>query len=134
MIEQPALAVGLRAEQTETVTQSRTACAVGSGEVEVYATPAMIALMESVSHSCVKEYLPKGHSTVGSSISVKHISATPAGMDVRAECELVEIDNKRLVFEVKAYDSAGLIGEGRHERFIIDKERFIERANLKKEI
>ena len=134
MTDKTMLAAGLTAVQTETVTKDKTAGVVGSGEVEVYATPAMITLMESVSHSCVKEFLEEGQSTVGSAIAVKHISATPLGMTVTAECTLVEIDNKRLVFEVKAFDAAGLIGEGSHERFIINKERFIERANTKNEI
>jgi predicted thioesterase len=85
----------------------------------------MIGLMEAASMNCVKDYLPEGHSTVGTLVNVKHISATRVGKKVWAEAELIEIDRRRLVFKVTAYDEDKQIGEGTHERFIIDEEKFM---------
>lgn len=123
---------GITGTQTITVTEELTAQALGSGELPVYATPAMIALMENTASRSVAKELAEGQGTVGTLIQVSHVSATPVGMEVTCETKLTEVDRKRLVFEVKAYDAAGLIGEGIHERFIIENERFLSRAENKR--
>ena len=120
--------VGIKNSVTMTVTENDTARAEGSGSLEVYATPAMIALMEKTCCEAVAPYLEDGQSTVGTKIDVSHVSATPVGMNVTAECELTEIDGRRLLFSVEAYDDAGLIGKGTHERFIINCDRFSEKT------
>lgn len=124
--------VGITGKQTVTVTEDKTAKVMGSGMLPVYATPSMIALMENTAAVSVADELEDGQGTVGTLINVKHLSATPVGMEVTCETKLVEIDRKRLVFEVKAYDAAGVIGEGTHERFIIDNEKFMAKAEGKK--
>ena len=124
--------IGITGKQTITVTEEKTAQAMGSGTLPVFATPAMIALMENTASKSVEAKLDEGAGTVGTLINVKHVAATPVGMDVTCETKLVEVDRKRLVFEVKAYDAAGVICEGTHERFIIDNERFLAKAEAKK--
>lgn len=124
---------GIAGKQTITVTEDRTAAVMGSGELSVFATPAMIALMENTASKSVANALEEGQGTVGTSIDVKHVAATPVGMEVTCETKLVKVDRKRLVFEVKAYDAAGIIGEGVHERFIIDNEKFMTKALAKRE-
>jgi predicted thioesterase len=122
---------GLGAEKTETVSAENTAQAWGSGGLPVYATPAMIALMEGAAVAAVQERLPPGFSTVGTELKVKHLSASPLGMEIRARGELIEIDGRRLRFKVEAWDRAGKIGEGFHERFIIENERFLKKTGEK---
>lgn len=124
---------GITGSQTITVTESMTAEVMGSGMLPVYATPSMIALMENTASNSVQDFLEKGQGTVGIRIDVKHVSATPVGMKVTCKTKLTEVDRKRLVFEVQAFDEAGLIGEGIHERFIIDNEKFLSKAESKKE-
>lgn len=124
--------IGIKGKNTITVTENMTAKKMGSGELSVYATPSMIALMENTAYKSVEEYLEKGQGTVGTYIDIKHLSATPVGMEIVCETKLIEIDRKKLVFEVKAYDKSGCIGEGIHERFIIDNEKFINKAENKK--
>lgn len=123
---------GITGRQTITVTEDKTAAVMGSGELAVFATPAMIALMENTASKSVADALEPGQGTVGTLIDVKHVAATPVDMEVTCETKLVEVDRKRLVFEVKAYDAAGVIGEGVHERFIIDNEKFMAKAEAKK--
>ena len=122
---------GIKGTQKITVTKEMTAEVMGSGTLPVYATPSMIALMENTASKSVQAQLEDGQGTVGTLINVKHVSATPVGMEVTCETTLVEVDRKRLVFEVKAFDEAGLIGEGTHERFIIDNEKFLSKAQSK---
>jgi predicted thioesterase len=122
---------GLRAEKTETVTAGNTAEAWGSGGLPVYATPAMIALMEGAAAAAVQEQLPQGFSTVGTELNVKHLSASPLGMEIRALGELTGAEGRRLRFKVEAYDRAGKIGEGFHERFIIENESFLKKTREK---
>lgn len=124
--------IGITGKQTIIVTEDKTAAVMGSGTLPVFATPAMIALMENTASNSVAGALEEGQGTVGTLIDVKHVAATPVGMEVTCETKLVEVDRKRLVFEVKAYDVAGVIGEGTHERFIIDNEKFMARAEAKK--
>ena len=123
---------GITGRQTITVTEDKTAAVMGSGELAVFATPAMIALLENTASKSVADALEPGQGTVGTLIDVKHVAATPVGMEVTCETKLVEVDRKRLIFEVKAYDAAGVIGEGIHERFIIDNEKFMAKAEAKK--
>ena len=120
---------GLKHIEKKTVTMNDTASVFGSGAAEVFATPMMIGLMEAASMNAVKNYLPEGYSTVGISVNIKHTGATAVGKMVWAEAELIEIDRKRLVFKVEAFDEDKKIGEGTHERFIIDEQKFMD--NLK---
>lgn len=126
------LKTGIKGIASETVTVENCAKTVGSGELEVYATPSMIALVEKAAWMSVAEYLEEGQGTVGTRLNVSHVSATPVGMEVRCKTELIEIDGRRLLFAVKAYDEAGLIGEGTHERFIVWNERFQQKADGKR--
>ncbi len=123
---------GIRGEKSVAVTAENTAATLGSGRLPVFATPAMIALMELCAAESVGDFLDEGQSTVGTRIDIKHVSATPVGMTVRCETELVEIDRRRLVFACKAFDDAGLIGEGTQERFIVDNEKFMNKTEQKK--
>ena len=122
---------GVRGTQEELVTEKNIASALGSGGLAVYATPCMITLMEYCAMESVKPYLPEGSSTVGTRLDVKHLAATPMGMKVRCETELIEVDRRRLVFLCRAYDDAGLIGEGTQERFIVDNAKFMEKTQAK---
>ncbi len=127
------LETGIKGKIEEVVTMDLTASHIGSGAVRVFATPMMIALMERTCRTCVKPYLEEGQETVGTLVNVTHVSATPVGMKVWCECELTEIDRRRLVYSVKAYDEKGLIGEGAHERFIIDEKKFQEKTDSKRD-
>ncbi|MDR0376983.1 MAG: thioesterase family protein [Spirochaetaceae bacterium] len=123
---------GMKGELRETVTAGTTAESWGSGGLPVYATPSMIALMEGASVAAADPFLPAGFSTVGTEVAVKHLAATPPGMTVRAAGELLEIDGRRLLFRVEAWDEAGKIGEGTHNRFIVENERFLKKTQEKK--
>jgi len=125
------LSQGVRGTQVEIVSEKNIASALGSGGLAVYATPCMITLMEYCAMESVKPFLPEGSSTVGTLINVKHLAATPIGMTVRCETELIEVDRRRLVFLCRAYDDAGLIGEGTQERFIVDNAKFMEKTQAK---
>lgn len=125
------LKIGIKGEEFDVVSESNCAKNVGSGRVTVFATPMMIALMEKAAALSVEPFLEKGQSSVGTEVNVSHISATPSGMKVRAESELVEIDGRKLTFKVMAFDERGLIGEGVHSRFIINTEKFQLKANEK---
>ena len=122
---------GIKCVKEEIVTEELTAEVLGSGGLAVYATPAMIRLMEHAAWSAAEDYMEDGYTTVGTLMNVKHLSASPAGTAVRAECELIETDGRRLVFKVAAYDDAGQIGEGTHERFIVQADKFLDKANNK---
>ena len=126
------LEIGLKGAASCEVVPGNTAAAAGSGALPVFATPSMIALMEKAAMDSVQPFLAEGQGTVGTRIEVSHLAATPVGMTVRAETELTEIDRKRLTFLVRAYAGGELIGEGRHERFIVDSERFLQKAEAKR--
>ena len=125
------LIVGIKGHTEITVTEEKTAKAMGSGTLPVFATPAMIALMEKTAYQSVQHALEEGCGSVGTYLDVKHTAATPLGMKVTCESELIEVEGRRLVFSVKAYDEAGLIGEGKHERFVIQNEKFLAKTNSK---
>ena len=108
-----------------------TAAALDSALLPVFGSPYMIALIESAAAGAVRAALEEGQNTVGTKFEIEHVAATPVGMCVWAEAELVQVDGKRLVFDVTAYDDGGLIGKGRHERFIVSGEKFVARANAK---
>ena len=123
---------GIRGQKELLVTEEVTAARMGSGLLEVLATPAMIALAEGTAMESVQPLLEEGQGTVGTRLDIAHIAATPVGMTVRCETELVEVDRRRLVFSVKVYDDRELVGEGTHERFIIDSARFLQKAQGKR--
>ena len=125
------LETGIKGSSSCTVTLNDTAKALGSGGLDVLSTPKLIALMENAALLSVRPYLEEGSDTVGTLLNVKHLAATPVGMTVRAEAELIEIDRRRLVFSVKAWDEVELVGEGTHERFIVDMEKFTNKCNSK---
>ncbi|MFZ3172543.1 MAG: thioesterase family protein [Carboxydocellales bacterium] len=124
--------VGIKGEAKVQVSENNTAIVYGSGGVAVFATPAMIGLMEKAALSSIDNVLSTGLSSVGTRVDVKHLAATPVGMNVVAKSELLEVDGKRLEFKVEAYDEAGLVGEGTHQRYIVDLEKFIAKALTKK--
>ena len=121
---------GITGHQETIVTVENTAKTMKSGTLDVFATPAMIALMEQTAYESVAGELEEGYGTVGTMLNVKHVSATPLGM-VTCESTLTKIDGRALTFEVKAFDERGLIGEGIHERFLVQNEKFQAKANNK---
>ena len=126
------LTVGSKGKAETVVTDQNTANAVGSGLVPVFATPYMIALMENAAVNAVQAQLEEGQGTVGTKLYVTHDAATPIGLKVWAEAELTAVEGKKLTFAVKAFDEAGPIGGGTHERFIITVDRFLAKAEAKK--
>lgn len=126
-----AIEIGRKGRAETIVTPQNTADAVGSGLVPVFATPYMIALMEGAAVNCVSPCLAEGEGTVGTHLNVAHSSATPIGMKVWAEATVTAVDGKKLTFDVAAFDEAGEIGRGVHERFIIKPDRFLEKTQKK---
>lgn len=127
-----ALVPGLRGEAAEEVTAENTALRYGSGSVEVYATPAVVALVERAAIAAIAPYMAAGETTVGTRVEVRHLAATPVGMQVRAMAELVEVEGRRLLFRVEVYDEAEKVAEGSHERFLVEEERFLRKAFAKR--
>jgi len=123
--------IGLKGEAHTVVSAKNTANQFAEGIAEVFATPMMIGLMEGAAAEAVAALLAEGQSTVGTLVNVKHLAATPLGQQVRAEAEVIEVEGKRIVFKVTAYDESEKIGEGIHERYIIDMGRFMERVQKK---
>lgn len=124
---------GLTCKKKITVTPEMTAAAMGSGALEVLATPSMIALMEGTAQEAVQNLLEDGQGTVGTRIDVRHLAATPVGMEVTCTAEVTDVDRRRIVFTVKAKDEKEVIGEGIHERFVIDNEKFFAKCRQKLE-
>lgn len=122
---------GLTAELEHTVTDADTASRWGSGLVPVFSTPALVGLMESAATAALSGYLSPGQTTVGVSISVRHLAATPVVMRVRARAELTAVEGRKLFFKIQAWDEVELIGEAEHERFIVDEARFLVRVQAK---
>lgn len=122
---------GLSLDLTFPVTPDLTAKAVGSGTLEVLATPVMIARMEQAAWTAVAPHLAEGEGTVGTLMNVQHLSPTPMGMEVTCRAELVRAEGRRLVFQVSAWDARGPVGQGSHERAVIQNQRFVEKAQSK---
>ena len=126
------LEAGIKGTRTVTVNEENTAKAMGSGTLDVFATPALIALTEETCWRSVANELEEGCGSVGTLLEIRHTAPTPVGMEVTCESVLTEVDGRRLVFEVTASDAKGIVGEGKHERFIIQNEKFQEKANAKR--
>lgn len=122
------LTEGIERIEEVTVQDGELAINLGSGTVEVYATPAMIALMELASWKLVQPYLPEGYTTVGTEVHAKHVKATPPGMGVKCRSRLTGVEGKRLLFDLEASDERGKIGEGTHVRYIVEAQRFEAKA------
>lgn len=120
--------IGKKYTSTMIVEEKHLACNVGSGDLPVFATPMMMALMENAAMLCVADELENGSSTVGGQISSSHIKPTGLGKTVTATAELISAEGRRLKFKISASDEGGLIGEGEHLRFIIDKEKFMSKV------
>lgn len=125
------LSIGIKGSRKVMVDDSNTAEALGSGTLPVFATPAMIALIEATASQSVAPELDDGNSTVGTHLDIAHSAASPIGMEVTCETELVEVDRRRLVFKVSVYDAMGEVGSGTHERFVVDDAKFMSKATAK---
>ncbi|CDB90333.1 MAG: thioesterase family protein [Christensenellales bacterium] len=125
------LKTGIKGHQELVVTQELTAKNMGSGVMDVFATPAMLALMEKTAFTSVAEYLNEGCGSVGTKVDIEHVASSPVGMKITCDSELIEIEGRKLVFKVEAYDEKGLIGKGTHERFIVENKKFQEKTDNK---
>ena len=125
------ITVGMKGQAFTDVERSDTAKEVGSGDLLVYATPCMVALMEGAACDAIAEALPESQTTVGIALNIEHISATPVGLDVRAEAEVTAVEGKVITFAVRAFDEAGEIGNGTHKRVIVNTQKFLEKAYAK---
>ena len=121
------LVKGKTATVTATVTDKNTAKAVGSGNLDVFATPMMIALMEQAACECLADSLEPGQSSVGTQINIAHTAASPLNVKINATATIENIDGRKISFAVTAHDEANEIGSGTHERFLIDTERFMKK-------
>ena len=119
--------IGLTHSEEIVVEHKDTAAVYGSGALEVFATPAMIAMMEMTSLKCVTEKIGEENTTVGIAVNIKHLKASPVGHTIRCDAKVIEVDRKRLVFEVKCFDGEELIGEGTHERFVVNSAKFMSK-------
>ena len=128
MIQIMTIEIGTKGFAETVVEKEDTAQLVGSGDLLVYATPCMVALMEGAACESIAPFLAEGESSVGISMNVNHTSATPVGMEVRAESEVTAVDGRKVSFRIAAFDEAGEIGNATHERFIIKADRFLEKT------
>ncbi len=127
-----ALEIGLRGEAIMQVTHEKTAEAWGSGDVPVFGTPSLVALLETAAVNAVAGRLEAGETTVGTWLDVAHLAATPVGLDVRAEAELIAVEGRKLTFTVVAHDTREKIGECRHQRVIVSRDRFLAKVQTKR--
>jgi len=125
------ITVGMKGEVSTLVEREDTAQEVGSGSLLVYATPCMVALMEGAACEAIAEALPEEKTSVGTELNIKHLAATPVGLEVRAEAEVTEVEGNTITFQITAYDEAGKIGEGTHKRAIITTQRFLDKVYSK---
>ena len=125
------ITVGMKGIAETSVERQDTAYEVGSGDLLVYATPCMVALMEGAACEAIAPAIPEGKTSVGTLLNITHISATPVGLDVRAEAEVTEIDGNTITFQITAYDEAGKIGEGTHKRAVITTQKFLDKVYAK---
>ena len=122
------ITVGMKGEVATLAEREDTAKEVGSGSLLVYATPCMVALMEGAACEAIQDALSDNQTTVGTELNIQHISATPVGLEVRAEAEVTAVEGKVITFQVKAFDEAGEIGNGIHKRVIVNTQKFLEKA------
>lgn len=122
------ITVGMKGEVSTLVEKEDTAAEVGSGSLLVYATPCMVALMEGAACEAIAAAMDESRTTVGTELNIRHISATPVGLEVRAEAEVTAVEGKIITFQISAYDEAGKIGEGTHKRCIVTSQRFLDKA------
>ena len=127
------ITVGLKGTVTETVNENITAEKVGSGSLPVFATPMMVALMEKAACKALENNLDEGSTTVGTKVDVEHVAATPVGMEVTVTATVTAVDGRKISFSVEAFDEAGLIGKGAHDRFVVGAEKFIAKTYAKKQ-
>ena len=127
------IAIGISGRAEATVTEANTAAAAGSGLVPVFGTPYMIALMENAAVNALAPYMAPGEGSVGTRLEVSHDAATPVGMKVWAQAEVTAVEGRRITFSVSAFDEAGPIGAGIHQRFVIDVARFLDKSQRRKE-
>lgn len=120
--------MGMKGEAVTLAEREDTAKEVGSGDLLVYATPCMVALMEGAACEAIAEALSDTQTTVGTALNIEHVSATPVGMEVRAEAEVTTVEGKVITFAVRAFDEAGEIGRGTHQRVIVNSQKFLEKA------
>ena len=125
------ITVGMKGEAATLVEREDTAKEVGSGDLLVYATPCMVALMEGAACEAIAGTLGENQTTVGTALNIEHISATPVGLEVRAEAQVTAVEGKVITFEVRAFDEAGEIGRGTHKRVIVNPQKFLEKAYTK---
>jgi len=125
------ITVGMKAEVGTLAEREDTAKEVGSGDLLVYATPCMVALMEGAACEAIAEALPDTQTTVGIALNIAHTAATPVGLEVRAEAEVTAVEGKIITFAVRAYDEAGEIGSGTHQRAIVNSQKFLEKTYAK---
>ncbi len=123
--------IGMKAQVSTLVEREDTAAEVGSGSLLVYATPCMAALMEGAACEAIEKGLAEGETTVGIELNLKHIAATPVGMEVRAEAEVTAVDGKIITFSITAYDEAGEIGNATHKRALVSAQRFLDKTYSK---
>ena len=122
------ITVGMKGEVGTLAEREDTAKEVGSGSLLVYATPCMVALMEGAACEAIQDALSDTQTTVGTELNIQHISATPVGLEVRAEAEVIAVEGKVITFQVRAFDEAGEIGNGTHKRVIVNTQKFLEKA------
>ena len=122
------ITVGLKGAVSTVVEREDTALEVGSGSLLVYATPCMVALMEGAACEAIEDCLSDNKTSVGTELNIAHLSATPVGLDVRAEAEITAVEGNTITFHVCAYDEAGKIGEGTHKRVVVSTQRFLDKA------
>ena len=122
------ITVGMKGEVSTVVEREDTAKEVGSGSLLVYATPCMVALMEGAACEAIADCLPDTKTSVGTELNISHLSATPVGLEVRAEAEVTAVDGNTITFQVTAYDEAGKIGEGTHKRVIVTSQKFLDKV------
>lgn len=122
------ISVGMKGEAFSFVEREDTAKEVGSGSLLVYATPCMVALMEGAACDAIKDALGEEKTSVGTELNISHLSATPVGLEVRAEAEITAVEGNAITFQVTAYDESGKIGEGTHKRFVVNVQRFLDKA------
>ncbi len=125
------ITVGLKGQACTLAEREDTAKEVGSGDLLVFATPCMVALMEGAACEAIAGMLPEAQTSVGTSLSIDHISATPVGLEVRAEAEVTAVNGKSITFQVRAFDEEGEIGHGTHTRVIVNSQKFLEKAYSK---